>query len=101
MVLPCWSSTLPAIISKSCSGRRWRDFTYLRRTRPLLAGSLAGGTAKTSCDFLSRAPIFIVLLRTVPAVDFADRGKNSERKSATLPSGSRAAISTVRNFSSG
>ena len=44
---------------------------------------------------------WLVRLRTVLTATFADAGKSSPRKSATLPNGSRAAILAVRYLSSG
>jgi hypothetical protein len=62
---------------------------------------LAEGFARASADFSSRLPTLIVRFRTVLAVVFADNGKSSPKKSATLPNGSKAAILAVRYFNSG
>jgi hypothetical protein len=43
----------------------------------------------------------IIRLRVVPGAAFAESGKSSERKSATLPNGISAASLAVRYLSSG
>jgi hypothetical protein len=50
---------------------------------------LAEGFARASADLSSRLPTFIVQFRTVLAVVFANNGKSSPNKSATLPNGAR------------
>jgi hypothetical protein len=64
-------------------------------------GLLFEGTARASADFCSRFPTFIVRLRTVLAVAFADTGRSSPRKSAAFPKGSKAAILALRYLNSG
>ena len=53
------------------------------------AGIFRGRLARASADFPSRLPTFIVRLRTVLAVDCADKGRNSPRKSAAFLNGTR------------
>src|ERR1035438_462397 len=100
---PSPSNALPATTSKFRSGRWCRFLTYppSKPTTSCLQGPPDAAAARSSADFLSRLPTFIVRLRTVLAVDCADKGRSSPRKSVTFRNGNRAAILAVRYRNSG
>jgi len=75
-----------------------RDRTY-PPSKPTTASShelAVDVSARALADFCRRISTFIVRLRTVLPVVWADNGKSSPRKSAALSKGSRAAILAVR-----
>jgi hypothetical protein len=56
------------------------DLATIEADYQLLAGAPKVAVARSSADFLRRLPTFIVRLRTVLAVDCADKGRSSPRK---------------------
>jgi hypothetical protein len=72
---------------------------YVSPSKPRTASSqeeLTERLARTSADFRSRLPTFMVRLRTVLTLVSADIGSNSLKNSVALPNGNKAAILAVR-----
>jgi hypothetical protein len=67
----------------------------------LFAGFGFADPDRASAEVCSLRPTLIVRLRIVPGAAFAESGRSSERKSATLPNGISAASLAVRYLSSG